>query len=526
MFKKEFLFCTITLFLSSGLLAQKPQFTPEEEQWIQTHPVVYFGYGYQFKPFEINDDSIYKGIAPEYIKIISNRSGLKFVGKHCPDWESTYQAMKRKEIDILPNLAYTKERAKYILFVKPHFVHPLVIVTRKNYPFVGNLEAFKEKKLSLPKDYASSNFIIKNLDKVRFVYSKDVYESLVFVSTGMADGTVADLPVVSYFLYYEGFQNLKIAAPLSSKEKIKLGFGVRKDYPILKSIIEKTLATISIDKKNKIYQKWISVQYNHGVNMEKVKFYSIAVLVVVAIIFTVILLWNRMLKTEITKRKKVEFDLEASMETINKKNSELHAMLQEIHHRVKNNLQIISSLLKFQAQKAKSKSSIALFEEAQNRIRSMSLLHERLYQSEDLKNIDVNEYFTSLVYEVVENNKLVKDISIDIQIRKTNLNSKTLAALGLMVNEIISNSLKHAFKSGKSNQIYLKIQPINTLGRFRLEIGDNGVGVNETEMFSENQSMGAELIQIFVAQLDGKINIESNKGTGTHYKIEFSEVET
>lgn len=343
----------IYLLFASTLLAQKPHFTDEEQAWIKNHPVVYYGYGYQFKPFEINDDSTYKGIAPAYIKLVEQKSGLKFVGKRYPDWQSTYTAMKLKEIDVLPNLAYTEERAQYMLFAKPHFVHPLVIVTRKGYPFVGNMEAFKHKTVALPKDYASSNFIAKNYKNIRFVYCKDIKEALVFVSTGMADGTVADLPVVSYYLYYEGFQNLKIAAPLTSHEDIRLGFGVRKDYSLLKSIIEKTLATISIDKKNKIYQKWISVHYEHGISMKKIKFYGLIILGIVSIIIAVILLWNRSLKSEIAKRKIVENQLESSIKTIHKKNEELKTMLQEIHHRVKNNLQIISSLLKFQSQKAK-----------------------------------------------------------------------------------------------------------------------------------------------------------------------------
>lgn len=168
--------------------------------------------------------------------------------------------------------------------------------------------------------------------------------------------------------------------------------------------------------------------------------------------------------------------------------------------------------------------SLALFEEAQNRIRSMSLLHERLYQTEDLKNIDVNAYFVSLVQEVVANNKVNQKVEVNIQAEGVALNSKTLAALGLMVNEIVSNSLKHAFKGRKNNQIYLKMNPLDEVGKYFLGIGDNGIGVSEEQIFTENQSMGAELIQIFVEQLEGVIHVESDNGT--HYSIVFSEIYT
>ncbi len=512
------------LFSFNQPIAKEIHFTKKEKEWIKQHPKVTYGYGYQFQPFQINKDGKFFGISRDYIELLSKKSGIEFIGKKYPSWEATFQAMKEGEVDMLPNVAYTKYRAKYMLFAKPHISHPLVIVTRKGYPFVSNLEAFRGKTMSLPYEFASTESIVSSTDNINFIFKDDIYQSLVDVSSGKAEGTAGDLPVVSYFLYYRGFQNLKIAAPLSSMNNIELGFGVKKDAPELKSIIDKVLASVTTQERNKIYQKWISVKYDYGVNLKQVWFYSLLSLIVVIVIIIIILMINRRLKKEIKARRATEKELEQSLEIIHKKNDEKQAMLKEIHHRVKNNLQIISSLLRFQSNKLKDENITALFDEAQGRVLSMALLHEKLYKSDNLKNIDVREYFSLLLNELMANYDVADNIKLNLKIENILLNSKTMAPLGLIINEIVTNSIKHAFTDAKNyeEKIIEVICKKGKEGTYILEIGDNGKGLSKNILSGEPETMGTELITIFVEQLEGEITLLDKKGT--YFHISFREI--
>jgi len=360
--------------------------------------------------------------------------------------------------------------------------------------------------------------ISRDFPNIKINHKKDVKEALESVSFGNTDAFIGNLAVVSYYINKEGFTNIKIAAPTKYKNS-DLSFGVRKDWPELVSIVDKVFETIPQEKHNAIKIEWIQVRYEHGVNVTKIIYITGVLLLIVLLIISVILLWNRSLQREIVKRSIIEEKLESSLLALEKKNDEKRAMLKEIHHRVKNNLQVVNSLLKFQSRKLESEEAITMFKETRNRVVSMALLHEKMYRSDDIHQIDVQDYISLLVEDLVKSYAVDKKIKLNINIEPVNLMMRTLVPLGLIINEMITNSLKHGFKNKSEGEISVSIRHIEGV-RYEMIIGDNGEGVKKEH---ESTGIGVKLIQIFTKQLNG--TLEQLDMSGAVFKLTFDKID-
>lgn len=215
----------------------------------------------------------------------------------------------------------------------------------------------------------------------------------------------------------------------------------------------------------------------------------------------------------ITERKKAESRIRASL-------AEKELLLKEIHHRVKNNMQVISSLLQLQSNFINDREVALLFQESQNRIKSMSLVYNKLYQSRDLAKIDLKEYLTELVDNLVSSYRLSSgQVAVEIDVEDIPLGLDLAIPCGLIVNEVVVNSLKYAFKDGRSGLITIAVHPSGD-GILKMEIADNGLGMPENPNMAKNPTLGKELIYMLVEQqLGGKITL--NPGGGTGYTIMF-----
>jgi PAS domain S-box-containing protein len=214
---------------------------------------------------------------------------------------------------------------------------------------------------------------------------------------------------------------------------------------------------------------------------------------------------------DITERKIAE-------ENIKKSLNEKEVLLREIHHRVKNNMQIISSLLNLQMGYIKDKNITDIFSESQNRILSMALVHEKLYQSSDLRMIDFKGYINDLGANLLQSynanyiklNVNVEDISLDIDLA---------IPIGLIINELITNSLKYAFPDGMKGEITISISSINE-NMLKLVVSDNGIGLPKDLDVRNTKTLGLHLVTLLAEnQLKGKIDI--NREKGTEFQIKF-----
>ncbi|OPY19769.1 MAG: nitrate/nitrite sensor protein NarX [Methanomethylovorans sp. PtaU1.Bin093] len=190
----------------------------------------------------------------------------------------------------------------------------------------------------------------------------------------------------------------------------------------------------------------------------------------------------------------------------------------EIHHRIKNNLQVISSLLDLESDKFHDHRVIEAFRNSQNRVISMALVHEELYRSEDMESIDFSDYIIKLVNDL-SRSYILDDgkINVKVHIDAVFLDMDVAIPLGMIVNELVSNSLKHAFKSGDKGDILIDLSFDGE--KFTLVVGDNGAGFPEDVNFRETESLGLQLVTTLVDQIDGTIELERTEGT--RFRITF-----
>jgi len=223
------------------------------------------------------------------------------------------------------------------------------------------------------------------------------------------------------------------------------------------------------------------------------------------------------IETDITLRKKMEEQIKAALE-------EKGLLLREIHHRVKNNLQIIISLFNLQTSYIDDDKAYQALKEGQDRIKSMALIHERFYQSDGISQIDFDDYSRKLIEHLYSSFKInPNSIVIDVKIENVKLDIDTAVPCGLIINEIVSNSFKHAFIGKDKGRIYIILQN-RSEGEYYLEINDNGVGLPADFNLETADSLGFQLIQALSDQLDGKLELVTSPNKGLTYKLNFKNI--
>jgi two-component sensor histidine kinase len=215
---------------------------------------------------------------------------------------------------------------------------------------------------------------------------------------------------------------------------------------------------------------------------------------------------------DMSEQKEAEVRVKASLE-------EKEVLLKEIHHRVKNNLQIVSSLLQLQASYIKDTDALHIFEESRDRIKSMALIHEQLYQSNDLAQIDFPEYLRSLLNMVLSAHRSNRTrVETKLHVDPVSLDIDTAIPVGLITNELVTNSLKYAFAGRSSGEIGVRLTKSDT-GDFLLMISDNGVGLPEKFNFDKATSLGLRLVRILTKQMRARLEITN--AMGTQFRVYF-----
>jgi PAS domain S-box-containing protein len=217
---------------------------------------------------------------------------------------------------------------------------------------------------------------------------------------------------------------------------------------------------------------------------------------------------------DIEEIKEAQYKVKASLE-------EKEILLREIHHRVKNNLQIISSLLNIQSNYIKDEEDLELLRESQTRIKSMAIIHEGLYKSNDFTHINFKDYIHSLIHYISVHYNVSPKILINVDVKNVMLNIETAVPCGLIINELVTNSIKHAFPNGSGGKI--KVSLNSKMGICSLRVSDNGIGFPGNIDFRKTSTLGLRLVNILSNQLDG--NIELDNSPGTEFIINFKKIE-
>ncbi|MDY7008571.1 MAG: PAS domain S-box protein [Cyanobacteriota bacterium] len=218
---------------------------------------------------------------------------------------------------------------------------------------------------------------------------------------------------------------------------------------------------------------------------------------------------------DITERKRDEEQIKESL-------AEKEVLLKEIHHRVKNNLQVISSLLRLQSRYIEDEIILEMLKESQNRVRSMALVHEHLYQSKDLSKVNFTEYISSLAGHLFQAYEVkARGVKLNINVIPVCLNIDTVVPCGLIINELVSNSLKYAFPEEFRGEIFIEFDyDDRDKNKFILKVADNGISFPQDLDYTKSGSLGLRLVCSLVKQLKGNIDLVNQ--VGTVFQITFS----
>ncbi|MCP4177034.1 MAG: transporter substrate-binding domain-containing protein [bacterium] len=283
----------------------------EEIKWLDLHPIIKFSGDPDWMPQEsFTENGKYIGIAADYLKEVEKKLNIDIDIVPSETWDQTLRMVKNNTVDMISETDNEGGR-KFLDFTKAYINFPIVVVLRKDEPSIRALNELKEgKKISIVKDYGYVSELKQNFPSLNYIESNTVKEGLMLVASGQVDAFIGSISTIGYLIPKLGLDNLKIGGETSIS--IHLSYGVRKDWPILISILNKAINSIPQEDVNVIINKWIKTKFVKQVD------YSIIwkIMIAVVIIIILILIWARSLKKEIRNRKKAEEALEKNRQRL------------------------------------------------------------------------------------------------------------------------------------------------------------------------------------------------------------------
>jgi PAS domain S-box-containing protein len=285
--------------------------TQEEKQWLKAHPVLRIGLAFDRPPFEfIDDQGQFQGIITEYIDLIEKRLQVVFQYVKPEDgsplsWAQILTAAQNRQLDCVACLLQTQQRAAYLNFTRPYLDFPYVlIVSQKNY-ISEKISDFNGRRFAVVDTHPVSQQLRRQFPELIYVSVENSLQGMQAVARGKAAGFVVNAADASYHIKKHSLNQLKIAVTLDDVDT-KIRMGIRKDWPLLAGILDKTLAALTPQETAAIHNRWVSLDYENKISRHKVLTVSIPAVLIFLIILLVVLMVNRRLKKEVVKRQQTE----------------------------------------------------------------------------------------------------------------------------------------------------------------------------------------------------------------------------
>jgi ABC-type amino acid transport substrate-binding protein len=283
--------------------------TERERAWLDEHPIIRAANDPAWAPIDFDGpDGMPTGLAAELMSLVAERLDLNVEYVQGQTFLEAYESARNRGVDLL--LASTKnaERERYFSFTAPFLTYRSVIVVRDDVPFVPDITALLDKTFALVTGYTETSALLERYPGLKVVPAPDAGQALEAVALGKADATVGNIAVLHYKLRELGLANLKVAAPTDDQDR-RVYFAVRDDWPELVSILNKGLATITPEERQKILDRWINVEFERGLDPAKVWRTTGQALGGAAVVAMFMFVYLRRLRREIVERRQLQHEV-------------------------------------------------------------------------------------------------------------------------------------------------------------------------------------------------------------------------
>lgn len=527
-----------------ALETSKITLTAEEQAFIKEHPVIQLGIDPELVPFEfIDSDGQYKGISSDYIKLLNQKTGLNMVVKTEKTWSQTYESAVEKKLDVLPCVAKTSEREQYFLFSNSYYTFQQVIVVKNQNETIKGIDDLNNIKVAVQKDSSYHNYL-KRFPKIKLSLYDTAEKALASVANGTETAFMGNLANASYIIKSNGLTELKYIK-IDSGEKQNIYFAVRNDWPILVSIINKGLASITEEEKLAINNKWINVE--NKIDYGPIIKVAAAIVAVILIILFVSVFWVLRLKREVALRIRIEEDLRRMKQEAENANYVKSAFLARMSHEIRTPLNAIMGMA-------------YLVKKTEITMSQKNYLEKIVQASHDMLGI-INDIldFSKIEAGKVELEKISFDLEkviqqviniVSFKIEEQNINFSFSKDPEIPANfigdpkrieQILINIINNAVKFTNEGEVSLKVRLIaHEKNIFHLEfvIKDTGIGMSDQQIeqlfkpFEQGDTtinrrfggtgLGLSIVKNLVNIMSGEINVYSSKGEGSTFVIKLS----
>jgi two-component sensor histidine kinase len=447
--------------------------------------------------------------------------GISMVPVENLSWAQVLKKIQKKDLDILPAVAISKERESYLSFTNVYLEIPHMIVTRTKYREIRQLSDLKGEKVAVVKGSLAKRRLERDYPELELVLYDDMWQVMKAVSKGGADALIETIPAFKYELRRFDLDNLRVAA--QTPYKYEIAFGVRKDWPELVPILNKKLAEIDKREMELMLEKWANVHVERDLDWQKLLTWIVIVLVVSLFFVGFFVKTNRRLAHEITNRKQAEKDLSIHTKhleaLVEGRTAQLVVLFREVNHRVKNNLMAIISMLHREEELAIKNEVDSQYVDRLNklvsRINGLLTVHS-LLSSSKWRPISITELCDKIIKEFIKGVPFGKTVKYDLSISNVTISSDQAHHLTLVLNELVINTSKYGFKNNHDAQIRIKTYQEGDL--LHIIYQDDGLGFPDSILkgdFSE-ETIGLQLIfGIIEKSLQGNVELKNDNGAIT-----------
>lgn len=530
----------IILLLPPACYAQTatPEFTEEEEQFINTHPVVHLCVDPNFVPYEfIDSDGEYKGIAADYIKLLSEKTGIAMVVEKKLPWNEAYELAVEKKLDVLPCIAKTPQRETYFLFSDPYIDFQRVIVVQDTNNEIKDFNDLRNIPTAVQKNSSHHSFLASEHPEIPLDPYATVEDALTAVSVGTETAYIGNLATTSYLIKEHGFTNLKFII-INSKNIQSLYFAVRNDWPELVGIINKGLASITEEEKIAINNKWIGVE-------NEIDYGPIFQIIAIILAFLAIsVFWTVRLKREIKKRILIEEELRRAKQEAEVANQIKSSFLARMSHEIRTPLNAITGMAYLiKKTDVNAAQTMYLDKITQASHTMLGIINDIL----DFSKIEAGK----VELEVISFNldKVIQEVIniISFKVEEQEIEFRMSKDPNIPVNffgdpkrieQILINIINNAVKFTAEGEVFLEIRMISRNGDsciLEFRVTDTGIGMSDEQVtqlftpFAQGDSsinrrfggtgLGLSIVKSLTELMNGEIEVNSVPGEGSAFII-------